>query len=71
MKREVIAEREKGAAASIFEHIYAGEPIQIGRVSMNIMGNKNVWMEIEDEEGSEFPLKDIEKLLLNYFNKNF
>ncbi len=34
-------------------------------------GSKSVWIEQEDGEGGQFPLKDFEEAIKNFYNKNF
>jgi len=47
-------------------------PFEIGKMTISTgFGKEKLWIMNEEGEGGDFPIEDIEKILNDYFNKNF
>lgn len=48
-----------------------GPDIEIGEITLRKLTDGSIWMEKEDGEGAQFKARDIELVLLNYYEENF
>lgn len=57
---------------SITELYDSRNEIYVGTMTIREgIGDGKIWIENEEGEGGDFPVRDVENLLMTYFNRNF